>query len=71
MDNAETVTESDIRHRNVETIPTENSTDYPQSDITLNRIETMSSSNELFWTILIISLIFAIIVLILRRLFLV
>jgi len=53
----------------VETIPAENA-DRQQPEIILN-VETMSSSNDLFWSILIASLVSAIILLILRRLFLV
>lgn len=70
MDNAESVSESEIRQRNVEAISAEN-VDRQQSEIILNRVETMSSSNDLFWSILIASLVSAIILLILRRLFLV
>lgn len=64
------VSENEIRHRNVETIPAENA-ERQQPEIILNRVETMSSSNDLFWSILIASLVSAIILLILRRLFLV
>lgn len=60
-----------MRYRNVtEAIPAEN-VDHQQTDVILNRIETMSSSNDLFWSILIVCLVAAIILLILRRLFLV
>jgi len=70
-DKTTNVTESEILHRtNVETMTEENA-DYQQPEIILNRIETMSSSNDLFWSILIASLVSAIILLILRRLFLV
>jgi len=70
-DKTTNVTESEILHRtNVETM-TEENVDYQQPEIILNRIETMSSSNDLFWSILIASLVSAIILLILRRLFLV
>ncbi|XP_014474853.1 PREDICTED: ubiquitin-conjugating enzyme E2 J1-like [Dinoponera quadriceps] len=68
--NAESVSESEIRHRNVETNSSEN-VDRQQSDIIIVPLETMSSSNDLFWSILIASLVSAIIILILRRLFLV
>jgi len=68
-DNTENVSESEVRRRNVETIPAENA-DRQQPEIILN-VETMSSSNDLFWSILIASLVSAIILLILRRLFLV
>lgn len=70
MDNTGNLSESEIRHRNVEPIPAENA-DRQQSEIILNHVETMSSSNDLFWSILIASLVSAIILLILRRLFLV
>ncbi|KAG5334014.1 UB2J1 enzyme, partial [Acromyrmex charruanus] len=70
-DKTTNVTESEILHRtNVETMTEENA-DYQQPEIILNRVETMSSSNDLFWSILIASLVSAIILLILRRLFLV
>ncbi|XP_011879037.1 PREDICTED: ubiquitin-conjugating enzyme E2 J1-like [Vollenhovia emeryi] len=69
-DNMASVSESEIRHRNVEPIPAENA-DRQQPEIILNHVETMSSSNDLFWSILIASLVSAIILLILRRLFLV
>jgi len=68
-DNTENISESEVRRRNVETIPAENA-DRQQPEIILN-VETMSSSNDLFWSILIASLVSAIILLILRRLFLV
>lgn len=67
--NGENISESEIRHRNVET-STDN-VDRQQPDIILNPVETMSSSNDLFWSILIACLVSAIILLILRRLFLV
>lgn len=69
-DNMGNVSESEVRHRNVETIPAENA-DRQQPEIILNHVETMSSSNDLFWSILIASLVSAIVLLILRRLFLV
>jgi len=69
-DNAGNVSDNEVRHRNVETVPAENA-DRQQSEITQNRVETMSSSNDLFWSVLIASLIAAIVLLILRRLFLV
>ncbi|XP_011137001.1 ubiquitin-conjugating enzyme E2 J1 isoform X2 [Harpegnathos saltator] len=68
--NTESVSESELRHRNVETNLSEN-LDRQQPDIILNPVETMSSSNDLFWSILIACLVSAIILLILRRLFLV
>lgn len=70
MDNTGNMSENEIRHRNVESVPAEN-IDRQQPEIILNRVETMSSSNDLFWSILIASLVSAIILLILRRLFLV
>jgi ubiquitin-conjugating enzyme E2 J1 len=68
--NAINMSENEIRRRNVETVSAENA-DRQQSAITQNRVETMSSSNDLLWSILIASLMTAIILLILRRLFLV
>ncbi|EZA62902.1 hypothetical protein DMN91_003192 [Ooceraea biroi] len=70
-DSAETVSESELRHRNVETVATESADRQQQPEITQNRVETMSSSNDLFWSTLIACLIVAIVLLILRRLFLV
>lgn len=61
--------ESELRHRNVEAAELDNQ---EQPEIIVNpQIETMSSSNDLFWSILIASLLCAIILLVLRRLFLV
>ena len=68
---ADGVSENELRQRNVETTPAENQ-DRQQSDVIINQqVETMSSSNDLFWSILIASLVSAIILLVLRRLFLV
>ncbi|CAK9830135.1 Ubiquitin-conjugating enzyme E2 J1 [Anthophora retusa] len=70
--NAEnSVAENELRQRNVDSTPTENQ-DRQQPEVIVNQqVETMSSSNDLFWSILIASLVSAIILLVLRRLFLV
>lgn len=71
MVNTDSISENELRQRNVDTTATENQ-DRQQSDVTVNQqVETMSSSNDLFWSILIASLVSAIILLVLRRLFLV
>lgn len=63
--------ENELRQRNVESTSTENE-ERQQSEVIVNQqVETMSSSNDLFWSILIASLVSAIILLVLRRLFLV
>lgn len=63
--------ENELRQRNVESTTTENQ-DRQQPDVIVNQqVETISSSNDLFWSILIASLVSAIILLVLRRLFLV
>ncbi|XP_015431626.1 PREDICTED: ubiquitin-conjugating enzyme E2 J1-like [Dufourea novaeangliae] len=68
---ADSVPENELRQRNVDTTSVENQ-DRQQSDVIVNQqVETMSSSNDLFWSILIASLVSAIILLVLRRLFLV
>ncbi|CAD1469907.1 unnamed protein product, partial [Heterotrigona itama] len=69
--NSDTVSENQLRQRGIEPIINETQ-DRQQSDIIVNQqVETMSSSNDLFWSILIASLVSAIILLVLRRLFLV
>ncbi|XP_043253540.1 ubiquitin-conjugating enzyme E2 J1-like [Colletes gigas] len=72
MDNEDGISVDELRRRmTIDTTCTENQ-DRQQSDIILNQqIETMSFSNDLFWNILIASLVSAIILLVLRRLFLV
>lgn len=66
----ESVAENELRQRQVEARITESAEAQPE--IIINpQVETMSSSNDLLWSILIISLLSAIILLILRRLFLV
>ncbi|XP_053979674.1 ubiquitin-conjugating enzyme E2 J1-like isoform X1 [Hylaeus anthracinus] len=71
MINADTISENELRQRNVDATSTDNQS-RQQSDVIINQqIETMSSSNDLFWSILIASLVSAIILLVLRRLFLV
>lgn len=63
--------ETELRQRNVEPSSIE-SQEHSHPEIIVNQeVETMSSSNDLFWTILIASLVSAIILLVLRRLFLV
>lgn len=59
--------ESELRQRNVEF---QNEFNEQQPEIILNaEVETLSSTNDLFWSILIASLLSAIILLVLRRLF--
>ncbi|OAD61526.1 Ubiquitin-conjugating enzyme E2 J1 [Eufriesea mexicana] len=69
--NTDSTSENQLRQRSIEPISVDNQ-DQQQSDVIVNQqVETMSSSNDLFWSILIASLVSAIILLILRRLFLV
>lgn len=71
MVTTDSASETELRQRNIDTTSTENR-DRQQSDMIVNQqVETMSSSNDLFWSILIASLVSAIILLVLRRLFLV
>nr|XP_050854155.1 ubiquitin-conjugating enzyme E2 J1-like [Vespula vulgaris] len=68
-ENANNVTGNELRRR---TETTFSETQETQSSMHLNpQVETMSSSNDLFWSILIAILASAIILLVLRRLFLV
>ncbi|XP_061929656.1 ubiquitin-conjugating enzyme E2 J1 isoform X1 [Apis cerana] len=68
--NTDGISENQLRQRSVEAI--NETEDQQQSTVIINQqIETMSSSNDLFWSILIASLVSAIILLVLRRLFLV
>lgn len=70
--NAENSSENELRQRNVDSNNATESQDRQSLDVTLNQqVETMLSSNDLFWSILIASLVSAIILLVLRRLFLV
>ncbi|XP_066603672.1 ubiquitin-conjugating enzyme E2 J1-like [Prorops nasuta] len=63
--------ESELRQRHIETLHND-TFDHQQSEALLNpQLEIMSSSNDLFWNILIVFLVSAIILLVLRRLFLV
>ncbi|KOX68262.1 Ubiquitin-conjugating enzyme E2 J1 [Melipona quadrifasciata] len=69
--NSDAVSENQLRQRGIEPIINETQ-DRQQPDVIVNQqVETMSSSNDLFWSILIASLVSAIILLVLRRLFLV
>ncbi|XP_015519067.1 ubiquitin-conjugating enzyme E2 J1 isoform X1 [Neodiprion pinetum] len=66
----ENVSESELRQRRMDTQPETH--EQQEAEIIVNpQVETMSSSNDLFWSILIATLLFAIILLVLRRLFLV
>lgn len=59
----------EIRHRHVDSQIVDNA-DQAQADIIVNQqLATVSSPNDLFWSILIASLLSAIILLVLRRLF--
>jgi len=63
------VLEPDLRHRRVDPQVVDNA-DQAQADIIVNQqLATVSSPNDLFWSILIASLLSAIILLVLRRLF--
>ncbi|XP_033230154.1 ubiquitin-conjugating enzyme E2 J1-like isoform X2 [Belonocnema kinseyi] len=67
MDNFTPEPESGLRQRNFEF---QNEFNEQQPEIILNdEVETLSSSNDLFWSILIASLLSGIILLVLRRLF--
>lgn len=69
--NTDSILENELRQRNVETTSTGNQ-DRQEPDVIMNQqVETMSFSNDLLWSILIASLVSAIILLVLRRLFLV
>lgn len=64
--NTDGISENQLRQRGVESI--NETEDQQQSTVIINQqIETMSSSNDLFWSILIASLVSAIILLVLRR----
>lgn len=68
--NTSSIPETGLRQRNVLTNFVDNQ-DRQQSEVIVNQqVETMSSLNDLFWSILIASLVSAIILLVLRRLFL-
>ncbi|XP_012271256.1 ubiquitin-conjugating enzyme E2 J1-like [Orussus abietinus] len=69
--NTDSIQDNDLRKRNVE-VPRVETIERQQPEIIINHQEDiMSSSNDLFWSILIASLVSAIILLVLRRLFLV
>ncbi|XP_012251637.1 ubiquitin-conjugating enzyme E2 J1-like [Athalia rosae] len=68
---AEGVTLSEVRRRLDTTQHTEGREQQESETIVNPQVETLSSSNDLFWSILIATLLFAIILLVLRRLFLV
>ncbi|XP_015606303.1 ubiquitin-conjugating enzyme E2 J1 [Cephus cinctus] len=69
--NTENITENGLRQRGVQVLAANNQTQEQLEVIVNPQVETMSSSNDLFWTILIASLLSGIILLVLRRLFLV
>ncbi|XP_043273235.1 ubiquitin-conjugating enzyme E2 J1-like [Venturia canescens] len=61
--------DSDLRQRNVNSQVLDNA-DQAQADVIVNQqLATVSSTNDLFWSMLITFLVFAIILLVLRRLF--
>lgn len=67
--NSDASRENELRHRNnIESLDAEQE----QPEIIVNpQVEVMSSSNDFLWTVLIAALVSAIILLVLRRLFLV
>lgn len=68
----ENLSENELRQRRLDGSQFFETRDHHEAEIIVNpQVETMSSSNDLFWSILIATLLFAIILLVLRRLFLV
>lgn len=65
MNSTENISENEVRHRNVDRIPL----DFRQAGIMLDDVETTGYSLNLFWNIVIASLVSSVILLILRRLF--